>query len=402
MNKKYTVEYIKANDLVLLDAVSGSRAYGTQIPESDWDYRGIFIAELDDYLCGDFPEQISDEMNDVTYYEVGRFFELLIKNNPNILELLNVPEDCVNFRHELIHLIDSNDYISELCRNSIGGYATSQIKKARGLGKKIMTPVDKKRKTPIDFCYVIEGHKSVPLQKLLDEKNMEYLFCGIVDVPNARDTFALYYDWKSHLCFSDKVDEATREAHKRSQKNSDEAMGLGYKGLIHPESNALRLSSVSKEESEKNVCIFSYNKDAYTQHCKSYKEYWEWVDKRNPQRYKVAAEAQYDAKNMMHCYRLAEMGIEIAEGKGIIVRRPNREFLLTIRNGELGYDEILDLSEGLLKKSDEAFKVSNIRKKPNLMKAKKTEVDIRKAFYGIKKGKSIIFLIWLKFFKSLF
>ncbi len=400
MNKEYTIDYIKENNLILLDAISGSRAYGTQIPESDTDYRGLFIAELDDFLCGDFPEQISDETNDVTYYEVGRFFELLIKNNPNILELLNVPEDCVNFRHEVIKLIDSNDYISKLCKNSIGGYATSQIKKARGLGKKIMTPVDKKRKTPVDFCYVIDGHKTYPLQKILDDRGMEHLFCGIVDVPNARDTYALYYDWKSHYCFSDKIDDKTREAHLSEKRESDGPIGLGYKGLMLESSNSLRLSSVSKEESENVTAIFSYNKDSYTQHCKSYKEYWEWVEKRNPQRYKVAAEAQYDAKNMMHCYRLAEMGIEIAEGKGIVVRRPNREFLLKIRNGELGYDEILDLSEGLLKQSDEAFKVSNIRDKPDLNKARETEVKIRKEFYGI--GKSFFrrtfdgLRIWLK------
>jgi hypothetical protein len=402
MSKKYTVEYLKDNGLILLDAISGSRSYHTHIPESDWDYRGIYIAELNDFLCGDYPEQVSDKTNDVTYYEIGRFFELLIKNNPNILELLNIPEDCIEFRHDLIDLIDSNDYVSKLCKNSIGGYATSQIKKARGLGKKIVTPVDEVRKTPLDFCNVIDGHKTMSLEKFMEEKGMEQLFCGVVDVPNARDTFALYYDWQSHYCFSEKVDKKTREAHKSARKEFGEAMGLGYKGLMSLDSNTIRLSSIPKSESDNVVCTFSYNKDSYTQHCKSYKEYWDWVEARNPQRYKVAAEAQYDAKNMMHCYRLAEMGIEIAEGKGVIVRRPNREFLLKIRNGELGYEEILSLSEGLLEKSDEAFSKSNLRSKPDTKKAKETEVEIRRKFYNIEKSGGFFWVTLLKLFKDLF
>lgn len=403
-NKKYTLEYIRENGLILLDAISGSRAYGTNIPSSDTDYRGIYICELDDYLCGNYPEQISDETNDVTFYEIGRYFELLIKNNPNILELLNVPQDCIQFRHGLMDLIKSEDYVSKLCKNSVGGYATTQIKKARGLGKKIVNPVDEKRKSPLEFCYVIDGHKSYPLDVLLKEKGMDQLFCGVVDVPNSRDLFALYYDWGTHMCFSDKVDEKTREAHKASKRAKDEAMGLGYKGILKRgekvvfdeygntitvedpesfESSTLRLSSIPKAESDKVVCLFSYNKDSYTQHCKAYKEYWDWVEKRNEQRYNVAAKANYDAKNMMHCYRLAQMSIEIAEGKGIIVRRPNREFLLKIRNGEMTYDEILELNEDLLKQADEAFAKSIILNKPDIDKARETEIELRKRFYGI-------------------
>ena len=379
---KYTIDYIKENNLILLDAISGSHAYGTAIEGiSDIDHRGIFLCELDDKLSGDYPDQISDETNDTTYYELGRYFELLKKNNPNILELLNVPEDCVQFRHELLDLIDPDKYISKLCKNTIGGYANQQVKKARGLNKKVVNPISEERKDPLDFCHVVQGHKTISIKSFLKEGNYDQKFCGIVNVPNARDTYALFYDINAYYCFSEDLSEESKENAKEMVKLSGNAMGLGYKGIVGDKGNELRLSSVPKGENA--VCVFSYNKDGYTQHCKAYKEYFDWVKKRNPHRYKSALENDYDTKNLLHCYRIAEMGCEIAKGMGIIVRRPNREFLLKIRNGEMEYDEILSLSENLLKESDELFANSDLPEVPDLKEAKRVEIEIRKRFYKL-------------------
>jgi predicted nucleotidyltransferase len=43
----------------------------------------------------EYTEQVSDASNDVVYYELKRFIELLYRNNPNLLELLSSPADCV-------------------------------------------------------------------------------------------------------------------------------------------------------------------------------------------------------------------------------------------------------------------------------------------------------------------
>jgi hypothetical protein len=49
-----------------------------------------------------------------------------------------------------------------------------------------------------------------------------------------------------------------------------------------------------------------------------------------------------DSKNMLHCQRLLDMAIEIAEGKGIIVRRPNADELLKIRRGEVDLTTLIE------------------------------------------------------------
>jgi hypothetical protein len=362
-----TIKDLKEQGLILFETVSGSRAYGTALPTSDTDIRGVFIMPEDQVLGNGYVEQVNDKKNDITYYEVGRFLDLLKTNNPNILELLNAPEDCIQHKHPLFDKIleHKDEFITKQCRNSFGGYAVQQIKKARGLKKKIVNPMEVKRKNPIDFCYVIEGHNSYPLTDWLKDRDMREEFCGVVNVPNARDMYALFFDYAGQV----------------SEVNGMNGQRIGYKGIASQDANQLKLSSIPK--GEKASCVFSYNKDGYTSHCKDYKEYWEWVENRNETRYNDNAKhgKGYDGKNLMHCHRLLDMSLEILEGKGINVRRPNRNELLSIRKGEKDYDELVNEAESKMETMDRLFKESKL---PSSVKSNLTHnilLDIRKNFY---------------------
>lgn len=390
-----TLDYIRENGLILLEALSGSRAYGTETPESDHDYRGVFIMPEEHVLGFGYVEQISDDTNDITFYEVGRFLQLLESNNPNMLELLNVPEECMIYKHPLFDYIleHKEEFITKQCRNSIAGYARQQIKKATGLNKKQNWEKDKvTKKDVLDFCYVIDGHKTRPIKHWFER--MGYVsdaqkFCGVVNVPNARDTYALYYDNIAKMCFSEDRDKEARDILIEALKVDNQELGLGYKGIMKtnedntPVSNQLRLSSIPKEE--KPVCNFVYNKDGYTQHCKEYKEYQEWLEKRNTARYTdVKAHGQkIDGKNMMHCKRLIEMSKEIAEGKGVIVRRPNAKELLGIRRGEVSLSDLLKWAEDELESIDKLFIESDLPDKVDRGMTHELLVKIRREFYGL-------------------
>lgn len=350
-----SLEWIKANGLILFEAVSGSQAYGTNTPTSDRDVRGVFILPEDHVLGSKYVEQVNDEKNDIIFYEIKRFLDLVRANNPNILELLNVPEDCVVFKHPLFDLIleHRDEFVTKLCRNSFGGYAVQQIKKARGLNKKIANPVEPVRKYPLDFCYVVKQGGSQTLASWLHDHAATQEMCGLVSIDHMRDMYALYL--------------------------SD---GYPVSGVANAKGNDVLLTSVPKGKTAAATLYF--NKDAYTVHCREYKEYFEWVQKRNPHRYlaNISHDKNYDAKNMMHCVRLLDMSTEIAEGKGIIVRRPNRDELMRIRRAEREYDELLADAESRLQSMDAAFEASTLPDSVDPELVHQLLVKVRKAFYA--------------------
>jgi predicted nucleotidyltransferase len=371
--------------------VRGSHAYGTNVPTSDTDYAGVFIQSEDDILGLKYKEQVNDDSNDTVIYELRRFLGLLGTNNPTVLELLNTPEDCVIYKDPVFDLILENreKFITKLCANSFGGYAKQQISKAKGQNKKQNWEKDKvTRKDVLDFVYVIEGEKSIPWKVWNEDYNYEEKFIGVVNVPNARDIYAVYFDEVARDMFSENEPEDMRNLLIKLRKELGQPMGFGYKGLVKSgeglnvaESNQLRLSSIPKGETP--ICNIIYNKDGYSQHCKDYHSYEEWLENKNDARWvDVKSHGQkIDGKNMMHCKRLMGMAREIAEGKGIVVRRPDAEYLISIRKGEVDLQTLIDDVETEIKEIDRLFSESNLPDSVDMEFIHNLIVKIRKQIY---------------------
>lgn len=390
--KQITHEFLVDNGLILFETIVGSQAYGTQTPTSDIDKKFVYILPQDYILGTGYVEQINVN-KDYVGWEIRRFLELMASNNPTVLELLNSPKDCVVSKHPLFDIIikHKDDFITKVCKDSFGGYARQQIKKAKGLDKKQNWEKDKvTRKDVLDFVYVIEGEKSIPWKVWNEHRDYDEKFCGVTNVPNARDVYAVFYDLKAHFCFSELESEEDRKHNKKILKDKGEAVGLGYKGLVKigegsnlAESNQLRLSSIPKGEIP--ICNIIYNKDGYSMHCKDYKEYQEWLENRNEARYVETQEhgQRIDGKNMMHCMRLIRMAQEIGAGKGIIVRRPDAEELLSIRRGEVDLSKLIEMADQAIEEMDSIFDNSDLPNKVNPQLVNTLLIKIRKEFYGI-------------------
>ena len=392
--KQITHEFLVENGLILFETIVGSQAYGTQTPTSDIDKKFVYILPHDYILGTGYMEQINVN-KDYVGWEIRRFLELMASNNPTVLELLNSPEDCIVSKHPLFDDIISHkdEFITKICKDSFGGYARQQIKKAKGLDKKQNWEKDKvTRKDVLDFVYVIEGQKSIPWKvwNSDDERQFEEKFCGVVNVPNARDVYAVYYDGLAKNMFSEDVNEIDREYLKRFTKESGKPMGFGYKGLVKTgeganaaESNQLRLSSIPKGETP--ICNIIYNKDGYTMHCKDYKEYQDWLENRNETRYVETQEhgQKIDGKNMMHCMRLIRMAQEIGAGKGIIVRRPDAQELLSIRRGEVDLENLIAMADQAILEMDSIFDNSDLPNKTNPELVNELLIHIRREFYNL-------------------
>lgn len=351
-----TIQDLKSNNLILFEVISGSKSFGLDTPTSDTDIKGVYYLPKEQFYGLEYIPQISNETNDIVYYELGRFVELLLKNNPNILEILATPSDCILYKHPIMEELRLEDFLSKLCKDTFAGYAMTQIKKARGLNKKIVNPMEKERKSLLDFCYVLQGYKTIALPQWLHQNAYTQEQCGLINLPHSRGMYALFYDTK---------------------------LTLGYKGIIKNEkSNEVSLSSIPK--GEKEVGYLYCNQDAYSQYCKDYKDYWDWIAKRNEDRYNVNQlhGKNYDSKNMMHTVRLLQSALQIAQTGTLNIRVTNREELLKIKAGDLDYEVLMDKAECLLEIIEKTYNHATLMGIPNFVSAEKILIAMRKELYA--------------------
>lgn len=318
----------------ILKAIVGSKAYGTDTPESDIDLKGIYIQHPLEVLSYNeyVPQELPDK--DTTYWEVGRFVELLCKSNPTVLELLFSPKDCVLEEHPLFKILKDNRhvFITKDCKNAFMGYAKQQIYKAKGLDKKMNWEKERiERKLPIDFCKFIGlNGQVIKLTDYLNTKEFTKNFF-LTKIDNTKQLYKLWHtilDYKNPLC------------------NNDD----------------LLLTVIPENASPLLVGIVQYDLDGFQSHCREFNSYQTWLKERNETRYvDVKNHGQMiDGKNMLHCIRLIEMAKEIAETGEIKVRRPNAKDLLKIRKGELNLQELIDKTDQLIVEVEDAFAKSSL------------------------------------------
>jgi len=405
-----TIDYLRENNLIAYEYIRGSHAYGTNIKDSsgndisDIDIGGVFICpETDLYgLRNKYVEQVNDEKSDVVFYELGRWVELLLKSNPTSMESLFIPDDCIigDIHPAVRHILNHKEaFLTKQCLNPILGYAFQQLQKASGYNKKCNIPEDFQRKDILDFCYTFKNQGSQPIKEFLDEYHLDQRYCGLVNIPNMKDTYGVYYDFAAYFKFEG-IDWYCADFQIEGVKYPFSILGVDektileriknkeffhYSGIVYPDeitkSNEVRLSSIPKGETP--ICYMVYNKDAYTKHCKDYKDWTEWKKHRNPVRYENNRGYNYDSKNFLHMIRLMEMGVELAEGKGFNVRRTGDDVkhLLAIRNHEFSYDEVMAEATLLKNKFDEAVKTTKLPSKIDVDFVNNLLLEARKIAY---------------------
>ena len=397
MSKKLTFKDVEDRGMLLYRYVRGSTAYGLALPTSDVDEGGVYLEPLDTLLdLGlDYQEQISDEKNDTTWYSLKKFMHLLMNGNPNVLEALFVDDKFVLHEHPIMTEIKKHRHIflTKDCFGPLIGYAKTQIMKARGLNKKIVNPVTE-RKDVLDFCYTFKNQGSQSMKEFLKERGLDQKYCGLVNIPNMKDTYGVYYDFAAHVKFElngsvdneivrlmikTYVDLRLGDTFNAVWDRFENKDFFGYAGIVHPDgkSNEVRLSSIPK--GEKPICFMTYNQDGYASHCKRYTEYQEWVVKRNPQRYLENKEKDYDRKNVAHSVRLMHMGIELAKEGIFHVDRTNidRDFILDIRLGNRTYDEVITYIESKNEEMKQAMESSTLPEHIDVEVVNKLLLDIR-------------------------
>jgi len=340
-------------ELKIFEVIAGSQAYGTNTPESDIDIRGIFkmpkgyLESLGIINPMKPIERVGDKKNDIEFYELKRYFQLASDCNPNIIELLWMPEDCITKCDDTMKVLLNNRelFLTEKAYHTFSGYAHSQLERARGQNKWVNNPQPETAPSKTDFCWVI----------WLGDESMDYWRRG--KVPDL-----LADDFGGFPCrpvsLKDRPEDLSNFVVAKLE-HSDNMYRLyetdNARGVFRGEHQQLVVESIAKEEEFLDLRGFLiYNENEYKKKQKDWKHYWEWKDNRNEARYRTqeSGEVDYDSKNLMHCIRIMMSGKSILEGNGPIVRFTGEPLqqLKDIRNGKYTYDELMDWADGL--KSD--------------------------------------------------
>lgn len=186
------------------EVIMGSRAYSVNSPDSDYDIYGFVIPPKDilfPHLRGVIPgfgnqgekfEQYEEQglvhkdedgKMEVSFniYNIVKYFQLCMDNNPNMLDSLFVPANCVLYSTQVAQIVRDNrkKFLSKKCWQKFKGYAFSQIHKMENknpTGKRL----DLVRQHGYDTKYAYN------LIRLLDECE-QILTLGDMDLTRARE-----------------------------------------------------------------------------------------------------------------------------------------------------------------------------------------------------------------------
>ena len=313
------------SDRVIFRGIWGSHAYGTSTPESDRDTIGVFIVEQSHYLSiGEPVTQIADEGNDNRFYALKNYLELASNANPNILDSLFLPKDCVLESTPYWQRIQAQRriFVSRKASKTYCEYAMSQIKKARGCNKRVHNPHPEEPPTEDGFCRVLlpntSGMPGRPL--MLKDAGINLKHCHVSAVENASELYRLY-DY-----------------------------GQNAKGVFR--NGMLVCESIPKDDEKTHfIGLLLFNKNAFEKAKSDHRQYWEWRKHRNDARWRSqeSGEMDYDAKNLMHTFRLLYSGLNVMECGEPLVRFSGEKLqeLMAIRAGKYTYDELLSKAKML-------------------------------------------------------
>lgn len=141
-------------ELIVL-TLAGSKLYGNSRPESDTDYRGIFIApnktklgllgKVEQIDGKNVLESLKNEgleledTEDIILYEINRFINLAINNNPNIMDILfhdYTKSANIYLSEKGKELLENKElFISKKLKYTFSGYAISQLKRIKSHNK---------------------------------------------------------------------------------------------------------------------------------------------------------------------------------------------------------------------------------------------------------------------------
>jgi uncharacterized protein len=298
----------------------GSHAYGLNTPSSDEDFKGVAIPPRE-YFAGFVKTFEQSEANDpdLVIYEIRKFFRLARDCNPNIIEVLWTDASD----HILVHpvaeqLVNARGlFLSKKARYTFSGYAIAQLKRINTHHGWLRNPPTHAPRR--------EDYGLLAFERFTGDQR-DQIGAALALVQQEVGT------WEE-LTWTE-LDDAAR---------------IALKGKI---SEFLSRAKVSKEDVfvnagkqlglDDNFIAMLLQEKTFRGKKQEWANYQGWLVNRNKARSELEAKFGYDTKHAMHLVRLLRMCREILETGKVQVKRPDRDELLAIRNGDWSYERLIE------------------------------------------------------------
>jgi hypothetical protein len=350
----------------------GSHAYGTNLPDSDLDLKGIAIAPREYYLgflktfeqaeektegtcstCGKGRENTlcSSAFHvqpDAVIYDIRKFWKLAADCNPNIIEVLFTDRSDwilpTAFSADRAHMhwaamkwgpIYENRhlFLSQNAGRTFSKYAIDQLKRLQTHRGWLLNP-PKKKPERSDFG-LSNTEPTIGKERL-----------GVIEAEIRKDT--------------------------------DTLAGRGHtKDAIEDVDRIVVSQVAARLELDMRLIPVIIAERKYAAAARYYDSYQKWKTERNPRRAETEEKFGYDTKHAMHLVRLLRMAGEILGQGQVLVRRPDAEGLLEIRRGAWTYEELMEYATKAEAHLDQIFRRdSPLPKEPDRAKLDQLLVEI--------------------------
>lgn len=324
---------------LILETEFGSKVYGSSVPTSDVDIKGIFIPDARDILLQRAPKSIQQNTKkdnnsknskddvDREYYSLHYYLKLLCEGQTPCIDLLFTPKE--------FHLQEASPIFWEIYNN-----------RDKILSKNLTAVVSYARTQAAK--YGLKGTRIAAFRDTLAcLETMEEQY----DLKHAGNLIKLLYLVYKYPESFEGLDTLDKPLTKLLAKNNEYINFVNIKnprGVVEP-----HLEVCGKKYALH--CTVKYVKEKIQEKLDNYG------------RRALAAEKNegVDWKALYHAIRVSAEGIELCTTGNITFPRPEAALLLQVRNGELPYKQVAEIIEQQLETLEKVQHTGVLRDKPD-------------------------------------
>lgn len=329
-------------DNIILLALGGSRAYGTNLPTSDIDVRGIAINETDQIfgLENDF-EQVVETNTDTVVYSLNKMIKLLLGCNPNTIEILGCrPDDYLYISKYGQKILDNKkNFLSIRAIDTFGGYARAQYNR---LEHALLGNGDNDEKKLDMMLHSMEC--ALDAFNIKHKQSKSNLELRILSNDEYREVAKEKYEHERGalgLRLADAIEQTVRDSNMSVQERSSKIQSITdlYKNSLDSaeEKYLDKLDNIGNDVGEMIVISGDFDNypvgdaQALLREFHQIKSEYGNINKRNTKK-----DAIHMAKHMMHLLRLYKMGTKLNTSMEIQTYwgGKDHDMLMKVRLGE--------------------------------------------------------------------